>query len=56
MKAKPPNRWQSMPASLTKTRRAVNASHTKTRQTVNPDKCAFWIVIIGSITVALFGA
>jgi hypothetical protein len=52
MNAKPPSRGQSMPASLTKPRRSRPAGPTKAQRA---DRCVFWAVIIGSLTVALFG-
>ena len=55
MKAKPPNRWQSMPSSPTKAGGITPASPTKARRALGPDKCVFWIVILGSLIVAIFG-
>jgi len=53
MNANPPSRWQSRPASHTKAGGITPASLTKA---LIADQCVFWVVIIGSLIVALFGA
>ena len=47
---------RAVAAGPTKSRRPLNPGHTKARQAMRADKCVFWAVILGSLTVALFGA